>query len=89
MASNIKGLKAEISMDNRFDMFPDFLDGKLCWTSRDFEDGKDKYIVKLTTDEVHAVQSAIVHFKGSDNPCPLVSRLISRLSKHSAKVSHI
>lgn len=89
MAGNTKGLKAEGSMDDRFDKFPDFLDGELCWSSEDFKNGKDKYIMKLTTEEVHAVQRAIIFFKCTYTPCPLNSRLISRLPKHSAKLSHI
>ncbi len=88
MAGNTKGLKAETPMNNVFDKFPDFIAGTLCWTPEDFKDGKDKYIVELTADEVHSVRRAIVFFKGTHTHCPLDSRLITRLSKNLAKLSH-
>lgn len=57
-------------MNSQFDSFPNSLSGKLCWTSKDFEDSKDKYIVELTTDEIRAVEGAIVSFKGTYTRCP-------------------
>lgn len=75
MAGNTKGLKAETPMNNVFDKFPDFIAGTLCWTPEDFKDGKDKYIVELTADEVHSVRRAIVFFKGTHTIVHLIRGL--------------
>ena len=65
MPSDMKGLKTKTPATDQFDAFPDRLAGDLCWTSEDFNERKDKYIIDLSEEHIRAINRAIAFFKGT------------------------
>lgn len=78
MASGINGLKTDALM-HPFDTFPNRLVGELCWSSENFDKSMKKYIVDLSEEHIHAVERAIVFFKGTQMASSFGLRLTVRL----------